>query len=47
VESYEISKTSNSSSANHKKTDGRWASNNLDKENTFAQHLENLFHPNP
>jgi hypothetical protein len=30
-----------------KKTDGRWARNNLEKANTFAQHLEKRFHPYP
>jgi hypothetical protein len=30
-----------------KKTDGRWAHNNLEKANTFAQHFEKRFHPNP
>jgi hypothetical protein len=30
-----------------RKTDGRWARNNLEKANTFAQHLENRFCPNP
>jgi hypothetical protein len=29
-----------------KKTDGRWAHNNLEKANTFAQHRENRCHPN-
>jgi hypothetical protein len=29
------------------KTDGRWAHNNLEKTNTFAQHLEERFHQNP
>jgi hypothetical protein len=29
-----------------KKSDVRWAYNNLGKENTFAQHLEKRFHPN-
>jgi hypothetical protein len=28
-------------------TDGRWARNNSEKANTFAQHLEKRFHPNP
>jgi hypothetical protein len=36
LESYRISKTTNSSSAIHKKTDGRWARNNLEKENKFG-----------
>jgi hypothetical protein len=30
-----------------KKTDGRWARNNLEEANTFAQHLEKRFHPYP
>jgi hypothetical protein len=30
-----------------KKRDGRWARNNLEKANTFAQHLEKRFHPYP
>jgi hypothetical protein len=30
-----------------RKIDGRWARNNLDKANTFSEHLENRFHPNP
>jgi hypothetical protein len=30
-----------------KKTDGRWARNNLEKANIFAQHLEKIFHPYP
>jgi hypothetical protein len=30
-----------------KTTDGRWARNNLEKANTFAQHLEKRFHPYP
>jgi hypothetical protein len=30
-----------------KRTDGRWARNNLEKANTFAQHIERRFHPNP
>jgi hypothetical protein len=47
LESYKISKTFNSSSATHQKTDGRWACNNLEKANTFAQHLEKRFHPYP
>jgi hypothetical protein len=47
LESYKISTTTNSSSATHQKTDGRWAHNNLEKANTFAQHLEKRFHPYP
>jgi hypothetical protein len=47
LESCKISKTTNSSSATHKKTDRRWARNNLEKVNTFARHLEKRFHPNP
>jgi hypothetical protein len=47
LESYKISKTTNSSSATHKKTDGRWAHNNVEKASTFAQHLEKRFHPYP
>jgi hypothetical protein len=30
-----------------KKTDGRWVRNNLEKANTFAQHLEKRLHPYP
>jgi hypothetical protein len=30
-----------------KKTDGRWACNNLEKTNTFSQHFEKRFYPNP
>jgi hypothetical protein len=45
LESYKISKMTNSSSATHQKTDGRWARNNLEKANTFGQHLEKRFHP--
>jgi hypothetical protein len=30
-----------------KKSDGRWARNNLEEANTFAQHLEKRFHPYP
>jgi hypothetical protein len=30
-----------------KKTDGRWARNNLETANTFAQHLEKRSHPYP
>jgi hypothetical protein len=26
---------------------GRWARNNFEKANIFAQHLEKRFHPNP
>jgi hypothetical protein len=29
-----------------KKTDGRWARNNLEKANTFAKHLRKAFHLN-
>jgi hypothetical protein len=47
LEIYKISKTTNSSSATHKKTDGRWARYNLAKANVFAQHLEKIFHPYP
>jgi hypothetical protein len=47
LESYKISKTTNSSGATHQKTDGRWARNNLEKANTFVQHLEKRFHPYP
>jgi hypothetical protein len=47
LESYKISKTTNSSSATHKKTDERWARNNFEKANTFAQRLEKRFHPYP
>jgi hypothetical protein len=46
LESYKISKITNSSSGTHKKTE-RWAHNNLGKANTFVQHLEKRFHPNP
>jgi hypothetical protein len=35
----------NSSSATDKKTDGRWARNNSEKANTFAQHLVKRFNP--
>jgi hypothetical protein len=47
LESYKISKTTNNSSAAHKKTGGTWIHNNLEKANTFAQHLEKRFHPYP
>jgi hypothetical protein len=30
-----------------KTTDGRWARNNLEKANTFAQYLKRRFHPFP
>jgi hypothetical protein len=46
LKSYKIFKTTNSSSASHQ-TDGRWACNNLEKANTFAQHLEKRLHPYP
>jgi hypothetical protein len=47
LECYKISKTTNSSSAPLKKTDGRSVYNNLEKANIFAQHLGKIFHPNP
>jgi hypothetical protein len=47
LESYKISKTTNSSSATHQKKDGIWVRNNLEKATTFAQHLKKRFHAYP
>jgi hypothetical protein len=40
LERYRISKPTRSSGATLEETAGRWALNNTEKANTFAQHLE-------